>query len=395
MKRRRLRANWLCVVPVAWVLLSVCSGTLRAAEAGAASGATWFEWVPAYLETPVDVSFLHEKPAGKHGLVTAEGGEFVFEDKTPIRFWGLSFSLRGNAVRKENAEAVARTIARRGFNLVRLHHLDATFARPPRGFFDYRKKRSTRSLDPQCMERLDYFIHCLKQEGVYVFLDMYVRRKFTKEDGFANADRVKDPKPYACFAPKLIELQKEFMTQIWTHRNPYTKLQYRNDPVFAGTEIMNEIDSMNLKAMYTQKVQPEDGLFKQIMEAYAKEQGCRYKAVWDIWKNEKGKRFCDAFFTGYFTDMRDHLRSIGMKLPVTSSNWLRRSTELAYQARFDFTDTHRYTGQPELGIDPHAGSTTFARAAVSHVRDKPLAISEWNTYTPNPERAHMVLGMAA
>ena len=356
----------------------------------------WFEWTPSYLQTPVDVSFINEKPAGQHGFLTAKDGEFVFEDGTPIRFWGLSCSLRGNAPKKENAEAVAKTISKRGFNLVRLHHLDARFVPPPKGLFDYREKKTTRELDPECMERLDFFISCLKKEGVYVFFDMFVCRNFQKNDGYPNADKIKDGhKIYGCFVPKLIELQKEFMTQIWTHKNPHTGLEYRNDPVFVGTEIMNEVDSFNLKAMYDWDVQPEDGMYKKMLQDFAKENGYTYGQVQDIWGKEGGRRFCDYFFTKFFSEMRDHLRSIGMKTPVTSSNWLRRSTELTYQAKFDFTDCHRYTGKPELGLNPFTNSTTFARAATSHVYNKPLAISEWNPHSKNPERGHMMIGMAA
>ncbi len=39
---------------------------------------------------PVDLSFLNapEKPAGKHGFLTANKGKLVFADGTPARFWG-------------------------------------------------------------------------------------------------------------------------------------------------------------------------------------------------------------------------------------------------------------------------------------------------------------------
>ena len=44
---------------------------------------------PAFPDRgPLDVSFLFadEKPAGKHGFLTARGEDFVFEDGTPARF---------------------------------------------------------------------------------------------------------------------------------------------------------------------------------------------------------------------------------------------------------------------------------------------------------------------
>lgn len=41
-------------------------------------------------EWPVDLSYLNEKPAGKHGFARARGDELVFADGTPVRFWGTS-----------------------------------------------------------------------------------------------------------------------------------------------------------------------------------------------------------------------------------------------------------------------------------------------------------------
>ena len=44
---------------------------------------------PAYHDfAPIDISYLFEdeKPAGKHGFLTAQGDRFVFEDGTPVPF---------------------------------------------------------------------------------------------------------------------------------------------------------------------------------------------------------------------------------------------------------------------------------------------------------------------
>ena len=51
--------------------------------------------MPAYVDSmPVDISFVFadEKPAGKHGFVKVQGDQFVFEDGTPVRFWGVNFN---------------------------------------------------------------------------------------------------------------------------------------------------------------------------------------------------------------------------------------------------------------------------------------------------------------
>src|ERR1700722_4552123 len=40
--------------------------------------------------SPVDVSFLLDAPAGKHGFVRAQGGHLVTGDGARIRFWGVN-----------------------------------------------------------------------------------------------------------------------------------------------------------------------------------------------------------------------------------------------------------------------------------------------------------------
>ena len=41
-------------------------------------------------DSVVNVSFLNHKPAGKHGFLRVEDGNFVFEDGTPVRWFGLN-----------------------------------------------------------------------------------------------------------------------------------------------------------------------------------------------------------------------------------------------------------------------------------------------------------------
>ncbi len=93
------------------------------------------------------------------------------------------------------------------------------------------------------MERLDYLVHCLKQEGIYIYLDMMTYRKFKEGDGFIDADILPDlAKPWCLTNPWLRELQKEYKSNLWNHYNPYTGLCYKDDPAFVMTEIIAECD---------------------------------------------------------------------------------------------------------------------------------------------------------
>ena len=58
-----------------------------------------------------------------------------------------------------------------GTNIVRFHQLDAEWHTPNIFSFTKGKRNVGGHLDPEAMERLDYLIYCLKEEGIYVYFD--------------------------------------------------------------------------------------------------------------------------------------------------------------------------------------------------------------------------------
>src|SRR5690348_14119620 len=70
----------------------------------------------------VDASFLLPKPAGATGMVAVRDGHFFTGDKR-LRLWGVNFAFGANFPTHEQADGVARRLARFGINAVRLHHM--------------------------------------------------------------------------------------------------------------------------------------------------------------------------------------------------------------------------------------------------------------------------------
>ena len=143
-------------------------------------------YVLPWDKMPVDISFIfeNEKPAGKHGFLKVEGENFVFEDGTPAKFWGTNFNSGANFPSHSHSEKVAKRLAQAGLNMVRFHQLEADFSTP--NIFQFTKGKrlkDTSTFDPESMDRLDYLVHCLKQEGIYVYFDILCYRKFRIGDG--------------------------------------------------------------------------------------------------------------------------------------------------------------------------------------------------------------------
>ena len=145
--------------------------------------ASWFRQSLRWDMAPVDLSFLNadDRPAGRHGFVKVDGDRLVFEDGTPARFWGANLS--GPVLfqtPRENIPRQARRMAQLGYNLMRIVQHESNWVKPNIFGAD---ARDTRHLDRRSLDLLDYWIKCLKDEGIYVWLDMHYLRELKPGDG--------------------------------------------------------------------------------------------------------------------------------------------------------------------------------------------------------------------
>ena len=184
----------------------------------------------------VDVSFLLDAPAGKAGFVQVRNGHLATADGRRLRLWGVNSSFTASMPAKDQAAALAAHLARFGINCVRVHHLDW---RVPRGIIDSRYPDS-QHLDPDGLDRLDYYIAELKKHGIYVNLNLNVARSFQAGDKVKDAEQLGFAKAVTYFDPRIVELEKDYARQLLTHKNPYTGNEYRNEPAVAVVEIVNE-----------------------------------------------------------------------------------------------------------------------------------------------------------
>ena len=363
---------------------------------------------PAYPDrAPLDLSFLYknEKPAGKHGFLKVVEDHFEFEDGTVARLWGTNFNGAANFPDFDYAEKVASRLSQIGINIVRFHQLDAEWHTP--NIYQFTKgerKGDTLSFDPESMKRLDYLIYCLKKEGIYVYLDIFTYRKFKTGDGVKNAFELRDAaKPYSIYNRRMIELQKKQAYDFWTHINPYTGLAYKDDPVFVMCEIVNESDLFHFKI----EVEPYTSEFRNLFDAWLKEKGIDYNAFnCDI--NNKDDEILINFKIElqekYYKEMIDFMRDIGVRIPITGTNWSTSSANCKTQLVTDFCDSHVYFYDWRWGERdkfcmnkaitqvPESG---FGTLSVMRVFDKPFFVSEWDMPWPNEYRAESPILYAA
>lgn len=185
------------------------------------------KFLPSFPVDPIE--------ADEFVVVNSEG-HFAVKDRR-IRFLGVNLAADGAFPTKAKAGLIAGRMRKMGINLVRFHHMDNPWSRE--SLFEW--GQDTRHLNPLTLDRLEYLISMLKQNGIYANVNLHCSRTVKVADGILDADSLQDfGKGVNLFDPDLIALQKEYARQLLTHVNPYTRLALVNDPVMAMVEIVNE-----------------------------------------------------------------------------------------------------------------------------------------------------------
>jgi len=180
-----------------------------------------------------DMSSLNPEAAGAAGPVTIRDGHFVDGHGQRLRLFGANLCFAANFPDKEDAPKVAAHLRKMGVNVIRLHHTDG--GTTPKGF--WLADRS--GIDPAQMDRYDWLIYNLKQQGIYVDVNVHIARTYpgTSKDvpySFRYGKALDNfHRPY-------IDELKNYARALLTHRNPYTKATYAEEPAVAVVEINNE-----------------------------------------------------------------------------------------------------------------------------------------------------------
>jgi len=373
----------------------------------------------ALVQSPVDVSFLLDAPAGKHGFVTVRDGHLATGDGQRIRFWGVNITDWSSGSRqipsKQDAAFWAGTLARFGVNCVRFQFLDLE---APRGLI-LPAKGSTRTLDPEQLDREDYFIAELEKRGIYVDFNLLVGRPFGEADGVRDAKLLHEgAKGTSLFDERMITLQKEYAQQLLSHRNPYTKLAYTEDPAVAIVEINNE-NAINVGYRGPSPFYEDEltTIFNQWLVKHRKPQeiarlrslagvsvdkpdapmpllgprGQSSRAPAERFQTEA--EFFEDLQRNYFDDMERYIKqTLGSKSLVMATADHSHSGSgyplLLSESNMDILDGHTYWQHPEYYVrklpmvnDPY--NSTVVELSRSAVARKPYTVSEVGNPFPN------------
>ncbi len=196
------------------------------------------DWVPFVIPVRIDAQetiWIGGQPpiAVDSTRLTTREGHFEV-NASPIRIWGVNLSFGANFPMREDAPHIAARLAAAGVNSVRCHHMDTS--RWPRGIWN---TLNGRTIEPEALDRLDFFINELAARGIYVNINLHVGRAHSEYIGLPPTNRDYD-KIAGIFTPALIDAQKEYARELLGHVNPYRGVSYADDPAVAFVEITNE-----------------------------------------------------------------------------------------------------------------------------------------------------------
>ncbi|MGB3585266.1 MAG: hypothetical protein WBA23_01945, partial [Tunicatimonas sp.] len=295
----------------------------------------------------LDLSSLNEDVAGENGFVqlTADGEGFATENGGEIKFWA---SGGGNLVRDlsdEEAQYFAKFLAKRGVNMIRFHGEIHSV---------------TNDINQANREEVDaiwQMVAVMKEEGIYSTISPYWPNFIDQIPAAWDVGDYSgtDIKPWALlfFNDRFQEAYKNWLTYLYTETNPYTGIALKDDPAVGLIQMQNE-DGVFFWTI--QNVQPsllanmESQFYDWLIEKYGTTDAAY--AAWDnlapletdqpeasrmglyiIWEatqpqsGGKGQRLSDqiAFYmdaqSGFYQEVYDHLRAIGCKQLINTTNW--------------------------------------------------------------------------
>ena len=368
-------------------------------------------WPTDILEpntAPVDLSYLNapERPAGKHGFLKAVQDRLVFDDGTPVRFWGTNvtaYAIFGTD--REHIKLQAHRLSELGFNLVRFHHQDSPWVNP--NIFGGTKAPDTKELSPAMLEKLDWWIKCLKDEGIYIWLDLDTQRNFKAGDNIEHFSEISkgkptaDPKGYNYVNKSIQEAMERFNQAYVSHVNIYTGLAYKNDPAIVTMLLTNENDATfhyGNMLLPDKNVPWHDGLYMAQANAFAEKYSLPKDDVWKSWLPGPSKLFLNDLEHQFDNTFIRQLRDLGVKSPIVTTNTFGNNplSSLPALTAGDLIDVHSYGGTDELEKNPIYAPNLVDWIAAAQIVNRPLSVSEWNVQPfPTPDRDTIPLFVAS
>lgn len=308
----------------------------------------------------------------------------------------------GRQVPKDRLMDYARELRKNGYNMVRTHFLDQGLMRNAKADLDF---------DMELLDRFDYFVYCMKENGIYLNFDaMTSWLGYRPGDMQKNKDPRQSLKSRIYFEKPLRENWVQGVEKILCRENPYTKTRLIDDPVLAMVIGFNEQEFGFGRDIDENLVAPfwRDFLRRryQTLDALKKEWGARAAAFQDFADipcfsgpgsdvREDSRQFVYAVQTEFINWVQSELKRMGYKGPVANYNCGKSVLYNCIRRNAPLVAMNHYFAHPLGFISKNASLTqgsclgnqaTLLRNILgTRETDKPFVVTEhghcfWNQY---------------
>lgn len=359
-------------------------------------------------------------------------------DDERVRFYGTNLTFGGCFPEERDASRIARRLRKLGINLVRLHHMDSSPDEKPEDARSLLTTGPYPTLNEVSARRLRTLLDALRQEGIYVNLNLHVGYRFRPfVDGVpampGGEEIPTQSKPLHIFHPRMVEKQLEFTGKV------IAALRLRHDPVLAMVEINNEASLLftwqgnNFAKAVAGAYQDE---LKRQWNDWLRDRYVTPEAVCRAWggcppgeslasglslvtSGESGGEmrendfilFLEETDRRYLVRMRDAVREeTGPLVPVAGTQmWFGGPLNYDSHAPLDYQDNHFYIDHynfPNRSWDSRdwrirdsssvgTGLRGFVRMALYREAGRPYTVSEYNQQYSNRQGAEIDPTLAA
>lgn len=345
--------------------------------------------------------FSDNAPAGTYGKVVLAGpGHMEFEKRpgTQLRFraayhfaseWSMMALIRKKSGKelKPLIDAYVAELRRRGYNMVRSHTVEQFL------MLDAPEKGRP---DPRFADALDYFFARLKENGIYLNLNI-AANQFLYPFRVTSQSRPADIKPKMIFGDRQtrqdwLDTARYFLC----HVNPYTGLALKDDPMLVCVEPFNELGMAVPRRVY-KKEETGKWVGEKFRAFVLRRNGKVDDSIFPEKPNEVGggklrrewMEFCIESLRETGAWMNARLRELGCKAPIGQYNLApSRFYGDIRSEQSDFVLRNSYFCHPSDLSRPGSitrqqsaienGVPHFTNIASSRFFDRPLIVTEYN-----------------
>ena len=349
---------------------------------GAPDG-SWKPQVMTWETTPVDLSQLNH-PVGTHGPVRVKGDALVFEDGTPARFWGANVAAGALFYTQPDVvKAQAKRLAALGFNLARIHHHDDHWVQPnvldPKG-----------GLNEESLRQVDWWVKCLEDEGIYVWMDLHVGRAFTGVDAIEElAGHKGQGHGFNYVNPSIEAKMAEFAKAYFDRKNAHTGVRYVDDPGVIGVLVTNENDLTYHGVRFFAAGAPKHlAMLRERATPIIGALGLPAGPAMQLKKPGPAKILLAELEARFSRRAVEQLRGFGWKGPVATTNYWGKAPlhTLAPLLLGDIVDAHSYGDAEFLRKSPFFEPNFLTWIAAAQLAGTPTTVTEWAVPWPARDR---------